>query len=197
MKSPGRPYTMRARADAAAETERRIIDAALELFSARLYDQVALADIAAAAGVSSQTVIRRFGSKEGLVAAVGDHAGAHVRAQRDEAPADDVAAAIANLVAHYEQEGDRVIHLLAQETRVPAFKELTDAGRALHYAWVDRVFAGHLAALSGADRRRRRGQLIATCDVYVWKVLRRDLGLSRRDVERALGGMVDGVLQEA
>ncbi|MGK2939901.1 MAG: TetR family transcriptional regulator [Solirubrobacteraceae bacterium] len=60
---------MRARAGAAAETERRIIDAALELFSERLYDQVALAGIAAAAGVSSQTVIRRFGSNEGLVAA--------------------------------------------------------------------------------------------------------------------------------
>ncbi len=188
---------MRARADAAAETQRRIIDAALELFSARLYDQVALADVAEAAGVSSQTVIRRFGSKEGLVAAVGEHAGAHVRAQRDEAPADDVDAAVANLVAHYEQEGERVLHLLAQETRVPAFKEVTDAGRELHYAWVDRVFATHIAGLRGAARRRRRGQLIAACDVYVWKVLRRDLGLSRRDVERALSGMINGILQEA
>lgn len=188
---------MRARADAAAETQRRIIDAALELFSSRLYDQVALADVAEAAGVSSQTVIRRFGSKEGLVAAVGEHAGAHVRKQRDEAPADDVAAAIANLVEHYEEEGDRVLHLLAQESRVPAFKGLTDEGRELHYAWVERVFATHLAGLRGTARRRRRGQLIATCDVYVWKVLRRDLGLSRGDVERALGGMVDGLLQEA
>lgn len=188
---------MRARADAAAETERRITDAAFALFSERLYDQVSLADIAAAAGVSSQTVIRRFGSKEGLVTAVGERAARDVRAQRDEAPADDVNAAISNLVEHYEREGDRVLHLLAQETRVPAFREITDGGRDLHYAWVDRVFAPHLAGLRGAARRRRRGQLIAACDVYVWKVLRRDLGLSRGDVERALGEMTNGILQEA
>lgn len=197
MKSGGRTYTMRARADAAAKTERRITDAAFALFSERLYDQVSLADIAASAGVSSQTIIRRFGSKEGLVAAVGERAARDVRAQRDEAPADDVEAAISNLVEHYERDGDRVLHLLAQETRVPAFREITDRGRDLHYAWVDRVFAAHLAGLRGAARRRRRGQLIAACDVYVWKVLRRDLRLSRGDVERAVGGMINGVLQEA
>jgi hypothetical protein len=38
----------------------------------------------------------------------------------------------------------------------------------------------------GIDRRRCRAQLIAICDVYVWKLLRRDAGLSRKQTELAL-----------
>lgn len=182
---------MRARASAAQATEDRILGAARELFTARFYDEVTLAHVAAAAGVSSQTVIRRFGSKEGLVAAVAEQAADEVRAERDRAPAGDVQRAIANLVAHYEREGDNVLRLLAQEDRVPALKRVTDQGRRLHYAWIDRVFAEPLAAADPADRARRRAQLIAVCDVYAWKVLRRDLGLSAGETEAALIELVN------
>lgn len=181
---------MRARARAAQETERRILDAAYDLFSEHLYDQVTLAGVAAAADVSLQTVIRRFGSKDALAGAVTEHVRAAVVAQRGRAPAGDIGAALADLVEHYEQMGDRVLHVLAQETRVPAFKLAADRGRDVHYAWVDRVFAAELAAAREPERRRRRAALIAACDVHVWKVLRRDLGLSRDETERAMGDLV-------
>ena len=187
-----RPYTMRTRALAAEETGRRIVDAAYALFSDHPYDDVTLAAIARAAAVSEQTVLRRFGSKEGLLVAVADQVRSAVLAQRDQAPADDTGEALANLVAHYEEMGDVVLRLLAQEERVPAIRRVTDRGRELHHAWVDRVFARELAPLGSAARRRRRAQLIAACDVYVWKVLRRDLGLSRGEVVRALHGLVEG-----
>ncbi|MFL5885485.1 MAG: helix-turn-helix domain-containing protein, partial [Thermoleophilaceae bacterium] len=61
-----RPYRMTARAEAAAATGERILEAAAELFHARPFDEVTLEDVARRAGVSSQTVIRRYGSKEGL-----------------------------------------------------------------------------------------------------------------------------------
>lgn len=199
MKTEGgrRSYTMRARAEAAEATERRILDAGRALFSERWYDDVTLADIAAAADVSSQTVIRRFGSKDGLVDAISERVGPAVAAQRGEAPAGDVPGAVANLVEHYEQEGDGVLRLLAQEDRVPAFRRVTDRGREIHHAWVDRVFAAHLAALGGAARDRRRAQLIAVCDVHVWQILRRDLGLSREDTERALTDLIDAQINGA
>ena len=38
----------------------------------------------------------------------------------------------------------------------------------------------------GRRARRRLAQLVAVCDVYTWKLLRRDAGLSRRQTELAL-----------
>jgi hypothetical protein len=99
------------------------------------------------------------------VDAIGDRVRAAVSAQRDQAPAGDERAAIANLAAHYDDVGDLMLHLLAQEERVPPFKAV-------------------------AERALRRAQLVAACDIQVWKVLRRDLGLDRHDYERAVGALI-------
>jgi AcrR family transcriptional regulator len=181
-----RPYQMRARAEAAAETGRRILEAVIELHRERFFDQVSLEDIAERAGVTVQTVIRRFGSKEQLIEAAAEEGKRQVVRQRDQAPVSDVEGAVKNLVAHYEEWGDSALRLLAQEERVPAFRSVTDAGRALHYEWVERTFAPLLAKRTGMARRRLLAELVAICDVYFWKLLRRDLGLSREQTEIAL-----------
>ena len=64
-----RPYRMVARAKSTEATGERILDATVELFWERLADQIRLEDVAAVAGVTVQTVIRRFGTKEELFAA--------------------------------------------------------------------------------------------------------------------------------
>ena len=69
-----RPYRMRARAQAAQATAQAIIAAARVLFAERPYDQVSLPVIAERAGVTVQTVLRRFGSKEELFAAAAQRA---------------------------------------------------------------------------------------------------------------------------
>jgi AcrR family transcriptional regulator len=51
----------------------RIRDEALRLFAERGADAVTVRDIAGAAGVSPSLVVRHYGSKDGLVAAVDDH----------------------------------------------------------------------------------------------------------------------------
>lgn len=185
-----RSYRMGARAKAAEETRRRILDAAIGLHTERYYDQVSLDDIAERAGVTVQTVLRRFGSKERLIDAASEVARGRVASQRSEAPVGDIAGAVENLVDHYEEWGDSVLRLLAQEDQVPAFRKTTDAGRLLHYEWVERTFQPLLAEREGEDRQRLRAQLIAVCDVYVWKILRRDLRLSREQAELALREMV-------
>ena len=181
-----RPYRMRARAEAAAETGRRILEAVIELHTERYFDQVSLEDIAERAGVTVQTVIRRFGSKERLIEAATEEAKGRILRQRDQAPVGDIEGAVKNLMDHYEEWGDSVLRLLAQEERVPAFRAVTDMGRALHYEWVERTFAPMLAKLTGTSRRRLLAELIAVCDVYFWKLLRRDLGLSREQAELAI-----------
>jgi AcrR family transcriptional regulator len=70
----------------------RIRDEALRLFAERGDDAVTMRDIAAAAGVSPALLIRHYGSKDGLVAAVDDHVVATLEALLTEAtsrPSDD------------------------------------------------------------------------------------------------------------
>jgi hypothetical protein len=56
---------------------------------------------------------------------------------------------------------------------------------ALHRRWVERTFAPWLRISRGGSARRL-AQLLAVTDVYVWKLLRRDQGLSRSNAEPVL-----------
>lgn len=185
---------MGARGEAAAATRERILDAAVELFWERPGEGASLDQVAERAGVTVQTVIRRFGGRNGLFAAAGEREAERVRMQRDEAPVGDVRGAVRVLVEHYEQFGERVGRLLAEEHRSPVVAALADAGRDLHRQWCARVFAPSLEPLSGVARERLQAQLVAICDVYTWSLLRRGAVLSRRQTELALLEMLEAVL---
>jgi len=73
---------------------------------------------------------------------------------------------------------------------------IADGGRALHQDWCKRVFAGALAGRAPLVRRRRLAQLVAVCDVYMWKLLRRDAGLSRAQTELAIVELLTPILKE-
>jgi AcrR family transcriptional regulator len=181
-----RRYRMKARAEAAAATRARILDVAIAVFWERPLLDISLEEVARRASVSLPTVIRHYGDKEGLFAATAEREYERVRRQRDDAPAGDLGAAVRVLVDHYEELDDAVLRLLAEETRVPGLREVADRGRAYHAAWCERVFAPALAGLDGEARDIRLAELIAVTDIYMWKLLRRDRGLSRPQTELAL-----------
>jgi AcrR family transcriptional regulator len=185
---------MQARAVAAAATGRRILEAAIHNFGGRPYDEVTLADVAREACVTVQTVLRRFGSKEGLVAAAAELGADEVRAQRWETAPGDLEAAVRGLVEHYELWGERSLRFLAQEERVEAMRRVSDAGRRLHHDWVEHAFGPQLDAVSAAARERLLAQLVAVTDVSVWKILRRDLGLDASETERSIRELVGAVV---
>ena len=186
---------MVARAESAAATGERILDAAVEVFWELPGEQVSLDEVARRAGVTVQTVIRRFGGRDRLLASAAERETERVRAQRDEAPIGDARGAVRVLVDHYEAMGDRVLRLLAEEERSPRLRAIADIGRAEHRTWCERVFAAALARRAGAERRRRLAQIVAICDVYTWKLLRRDAGLSRRQTELALVELLEPLLE--
>jgi AcrR family transcriptional regulator len=192
--APRRPYRMVARAEAAAATGERILDAAVEVFW-ESPGQVSLEEVARRAGVSVQTVIRRFGGRDGVLAAAGEREAQRVLAQREQAPVGDSAEAVRVLVEHYEEMGDRVLKMLAEERRVPGLREIADSGRQGHRRWCARVFAPALRRPSGVERERRLAQLVAVCDVYTWKLLRRDAGLSRRQTELAMVELLNPIVE--
>lgn len=189
-----RAYRLGARAVSATANGVSILASARELFGEFRYDQVSLSDVAAQAGVTERTVVRRFGSKEQLFGAVGAERAASIRRARDGVPAGDIPEAVRLLVGTYEEWGDEVLHLLSQERGLPSVTNRVEAGRRYHAAWVQRAFSPLLRELRPALRRRRIGELIAVTDIYLWKVLRRDVGLSRADVETSLRELIGDIV---
>ena len=178
-----------AREAATAATRERIVDAAFELFRTQWYEDVTMRGIAAEAGVALQTVVNHFGTKEQVFAGVIDKFQHVVETVRDAAP-DDVPGALRALVDDYETTGDGVIRTLAIEDRVPAVRVALATGRAGHRAWVERTFPGALAGRSGPARERRLDLLVVATDVYAWKLLRRDRGLSAEATASAMAELV-------
>jgi AcrR family transcriptional regulator len=188
-----RPYRMNVRARRREETAERIRDMALDRFLTRPYDDVTLTEIAEAAGVTVTTLLAHFGRKEDLFVAAVEVWGTRMAESRDEAATGDHADAVRKLLDQYEADGDFILHLLAEEDRFPTVRTMTDGGRRYHREWVERVFAPSLRSLRSARREQLLVQLLVATDLMAWKVMRRDLRLSRRRSEAAIVKTVDAL----
>jgi AcrR family transcriptional regulator len=188
-----RPYVMRARADAVADTRRRIMQAAFDLSSEKVSLEIVLADVADRSGVSVQTILRHFGSREALFDALRAFAHAQIVAERA-VPAGDVPAAVQVIFSHYEARGDAVLRFLGQELWDERVRQVTERGRHTHREWVQSVFAPQLAACPAAGREALTDLLVVATDVYTWKLLRRDKNLDRQTAERRVRYMIGALL---
>lgn len=191
--TPKRPYRQGARAEAAARTAAAIVDAFYDYLQSHWYDDITLDMVAARAGVTVQTILRRFGSKEGVLDSVRDKIDTDVEHRRAVADG-DVAAAVRAVVDDYEAVGDLVIRFLAQEGRIAAVRSICDFGRSDHRRWIADSFAPQLAGLDPATRAWRIDALATALDVYVWQLVRRDSGRDRADVERFMTLAVRSIL---
>jgi AcrR family transcriptional regulator len=186
-----RPYRMQARAKATEATREKILDAVEVAFEELLFDEITLTAIAERAGVSVQTILRHFESREGLFTASLMHTGAKMAGDRGVVPVGDLDEILGTLVDHYEKFGDRVLRMLAQEEREPTLRVLADLGREFHLQWCKQAFAPALAGLRGAKRERRIAQFVTGTDIYVWKLLRRDRGLSQAQTKLAMRELLE------
>jgi AcrR family transcriptional regulator len=184
---------MNVRAQRSEETADRIRGVALEQFLSRPYEDVTLAGVAEAAGVTVPTLIAHFGRKEELFLTACEVEADAVIAARDQVPVGDHVSAVRNLFDNYEHHGKRVLHLLAEEDRFAAVRVITDVGRKYHRLWVERVFEPSLKPLRGAPREQLVVGLIVSTDVLAWKLMRLDMKLSRRKAEAAIVQMVDAL----
>ena len=183
-----RSYTMGARAQAVEETRSRIILALFELSGVRMFPDISLEDVAVTAGVSVQTVLRHFGSRDALIDATMDYSINRVTQERA-APVGDVDAAMRVLLDHYELRGNTALLMLAQETADPQIAAITQRGRLMHRTWVEDVFAPYAAEADGLV-----DLLVVATDVYAWKLLRHDRGHSRSQTEQLMKKLVQAVL---
>ncbi len=188
-----RKYHKSQRARAEEATYKAILDAALVEFGHASFDRVTLQSIAAASGVTVQTVIRRFGSKEGLFQALVASETPRVLATRAANEDAGLPAALEALLNHYEQDGDMVLNFVAQEHLIDSVTAVVEEGRRVHREWVERYCHDLLAGTTGAERQRLLHAAIVATDLSTWKLLRRDLGLEQAEVMAVLSKILNAL----
>jgi AcrR family transcriptional regulator len=127
-----RPYRMAARAEKAAETRARILDAVREMLSDGVFHDAPIDEVANRAGVTRVTVYRAFGSKRGLLEAVTWDSLGRARMDRvDAAHADpDVRTAVRRVLREnchvFADLGDTMPHTLDLARRDPDVAAIID-----------------------------------------------------------------------
>jgi AcrR family transcriptional regulator len=185
-----RPYRQGRRAEASEARTEAILQAALEAFEAKPFDQITLAEVAERAGVGVQTLIRRVQTKDGLVRAVNEWAVTRIGEARGEPDSSDPEAVATALARQYERYGTLIDRTIRQEELSPALAEGARGGRDAHRAWIEAAFADAIARGGPA----LAGQLAALCGVELWLVLRRDGGLSVEQTRETVAQLIRSVL---
>ncbi len=186
-----RPYVMRRRAGQVERTREKILDATVALAFETPVAAITLPAVARRADTTVQTVLRQFGNRDGLFDAALEWATPLVLAERPADPA-DLVGSLDLLVEHYETRGDGVLLLLGQESWEPVARRVTDAGRRLHREWVRRLAAPTLAG--DPDEAALTDLLVVATDVYTWKLLRRDRGLTPRETRDRMHTLIGAIL---
>lgn len=191
-----RPYRQVSRAKAQRRTREALLDAAEREFFDGHWERASLESMATSAGVTKQTLLRHFGSKDALFEQAMARGYSQVSAQRLSAPRDDIAGAVDNLLDHYEQWGERSLRIAAAGGGSGLLAEVSRQARQFHYDWVEHAFGVWLERLGGRHRARTRAALIALCDVHTWWLLSHDLGLGRGEVRATLTDAIEALLEE-
>jgi AcrR family transcriptional regulator len=186
-----RQYKQVAREQAQQRTRDALLATAIDEFYGERWNETSLTALAARAGVTKQTLLRHFGSKEGLLIQALVRSATQVLDERWSAPVGDIDGAIENLLDHYEVWGPRARRIAAWQDAPSALAKLSQAGRQMHHQWIEFVFAPQLAGLDAAVFARLRAELIVICDVQSWWILAHDLKLGRSEVKTVLTGMVE------
>jgi len=174
-----RKYEMGVRAKAAEMTSEEIIRVLGELWMKYSLHEITLQMVAQNTGVTVMTILRKFGSKEGLFEAAINADTAGIEDVRKEAQAGNIIQAIS---------------ILMKENELPAAAKIVKKGRKVHREWCQRIFAPNLPSLDDKEYQIMLGAFYAATDVYKWKLLRRDLGYSREETEKIFIKTVQGII---
>jgi AcrR family transcriptional regulator len=187
-----RTYRLGRRAETTAETRRRILDAAIELYRDRGVEGTTLTAVAGEADVSRGTILHHFGSGDGLLGEALDHL-----LERLELPAEGILDGVEGIEARVRVFVDAMIDF--QERSTPWWqtfesemqRPILQEREATYWAWFERLLVLALGPELAADPRA--GAVItalshpATAGTFLWSFER--AGRTREEARAFIGDL--------
>jgi len=178
---PTRPYSMGKRAKQAAQTDQAILKAVAKLWLTTPLPEITLEKVADNAGVTVRTILRKFGSKEELFAASIEQDAGKFEEDRRRATPGDLEDILKILLEEYELMGDAVIRTIYVEDQFEVAQQILNRGRQYHREWCREMFAPYLLTQSSVDYETSLTSFVTATEIYLWKLLRKDLGKSKEE----------------
>ena len=192
-----RPYKRVARAEARGRTRTALLNVAIEEFTTGRWEKLSLQELAGRAQVTKQTLLHHFGSKDGLLTQALAHTTAEMYTPSCSAVPGDVEGAVENMLDHYEEWGERSLHVGTWlESGPPVLATISRMAHQMHHEWVEDAFAPQLERRYGDEHVRCRAALITLCGVHTWWLLSHDLEFERAAVRSTLTTAIECLLAD-
>ena len=128
------------RAEQVARNNQKIMDAMASLWLKVPISELTLDKVAENSGVTVRTILRKFGTKEGLLKACMENEGERFTRKRMQVTPGDLPGILSALLEEYEHMGDALIRTLTVEYEYPSTRELLKKARMVHREWCIKVF---------------------------------------------------------
>ncbi len=194
MKSKKTIYDNSKRLIDAEITKHEIINAFGRLWNQYSIKEITLEMVSNESGVTTRTIMRKFGSKVGLLTESLPILTAQVEAQRKVTKAGDIDAILQALLSNYESMGEAAIRTINLESELEIAREIGRKGRELHRNWCIQMFSPYLPEQNTPEFEIQLNSFIAATEIYLWKLMRKDLKLSREKTLAIFKNMVEGLV---
>jgi AcrR family transcriptional regulator len=179
-----RTYQMSERAKQVARNDQRIMDALAELWLIHPFSEITLEKIAQKSGVTVRTILRKFGSKEGLLEASMETDAGQLTQKRTEVIPGDLPGILDALLEEYERMGDALVRTLTVEYEFQWTQDILEKARVFHREWCEMVFKPFLPSKSSGRYELILSAFITATEFYLWKLLRKDLGKTKEQTRQ-------------
>ncbi len=180
----------------AENTKVAIIKAFGTLWSRYSIKDITLEMVAKEAGVTTKTILRKFGSKSGLTNGSLSYLAAEIESERTLTTVGNIDDILKALLSNYEKMGEAAIRTINLESELEIARRIGAKGRALHRDWCIRVFAPYLPDELSVDYEVQLTSFIAATEIYLWKLMRKDLKLSKEKTFSIFKNLVEGLINK-
>lgn len=180
----------------AENTKMEIIKAFGNLWSRHSIKDITLEMVAKEAGVTTKTILRKFESKGGLTKESLSYLAAEIESERTLTKVGNVDQILKALLSNYEKMGEAAIRTINLESELEIARQIGAKGRDLHREWCIRMFAPYLPQKQSVNYEIQLTSLIVATEIYLWKLMRKDLKLSKGETFSIFKNLVEGIINQ-
>ena len=180
----------------AENTKIEIIKAFGTLWSSYSIKDITLEMVAKEAGVTTKTILRKFESKGGLTNESLSYLAAEIESERTLTRVGGIDDVLKALLSNYEKMGEAAIRTINLESELEIARQIGAKGRAVHRDWCKRMFASYLPDVRSIDYEIQLTSFIAATEIYLWKLMRKDLKLSKQTTFLIFKNLVEGLINK-